>query len=315
MTRPVRIDYPGAWHHVMHRGARRERIFRDDLDAALFYDAVQEAVERFSIEVHAWSLMPNHYHLLVHSPHASLSRAMRHLNGVFTQRLNQRERWDGPVFRGRFASQLVERDAYLEVLVAYLHLNPVRAHMVKRPDDECWTSHRAYLGLERAPSWLSRDEMLTRFGGAEALHRYVLDIHDGSRSLPDGMVSETGWLPADDATLERPATTEARARVLNADEAFRRVEAVTKATRDEILASRKGPGGNPAKRFAAWALTNSTLFSHTQVGRLLGMSAPHVAVAVRRVGHQPKGVVATWMEEWKRRALEEEGSDVSSAQS
>ena len=111
----------------MHRGARRAPIFVRDADCVLLLDTLGDVVDRFGLEVHAYSLMPNHYHLLVCTPAGNLSRAMRHLNGVYTQRLNRLHDWDGPVFRGRFKSQLVTEEAYRRELVAYIHLNPVRA--------------------------------------------------------------------------------------------------------------------------------------------------------------------------------------------
>jgi len=285
----------------MHRGARREPIFRDDRDALLFFEGLEEAVERFRVEVHAYSLMPNHYHLLVHSPYGTLSRAMRHVNGVFTQRVNQREQWDGPVFRGRFASQLIEDEAWLEVLVAYLHLNPVRAHLVKRPDDDCWTSHQAYLGLEKAPAWLTRDEMLNRFGGAQALHRYVMGFHDGSREWPEGF-ADAGWLSVLPEPEERVREQRAPQALLDPEAVLATVTRLTGEPRERLLERTKGPRANPARRLAAWALRRSTLLSHAEIGELLGMRAPHVASLLRRAGDNPTEPLAGWLRAWELQA-------------
>jgi len=108
-ARRKRVDYPGAWHHVMNRGARRAPIFAEESDCGELLRAVGETVARFGVEVHAYALMPNHYHLLVRSMVGNLSRAMRHLNGVYTQRINSAHGWDGPVFRGRFHSKVTPR--------------------------------------------------------------------------------------------------------------------------------------------------------------------------------------------------------------
>src|SRR4051812_49416104 len=102
MARPLRTDAPGCWHHVMHRGARHASVFRDDEDRLLFLNAVDEAVEHHGLEVHAYALMPNHFHLLVRSPLGNLSKAMKHVIATYTLRANRRHRWDGPIFRGRF---------------------------------------------------------------------------------------------------------------------------------------------------------------------------------------------------------------------
>ncbi len=113
MARPLRIEYPGAWYHVMNRGRRAEKIFTDHKDYKAFIDLLKETSCAWNISVAAYCLMPNHYHALVQTPDANISRAMRHLNGVYTQRYNSRHHLDGPLFRGRYKSILVSADNYL----------------------------------------------------------------------------------------------------------------------------------------------------------------------------------------------------------
>ena len=178
MPRARRDDFAGAWQHVMHRGARRAAIFVDRADHLGFLDGLAEMVDRFGLEVHAYSLMPNHYHLLVRSASGNLSKGMQFLNGTYTLWLNNRHHWDGPVFRGRFHSQLVDDEGYLRYLIAYIHLNPVEAHLVRRVGDEAWTSHRAYLGKEEAPAWLTTRVLRDLFGGKARLHDPTLTRSD-----------------------------------------------------------------------------------------------------------------------------------------
>ncbi len=128
MTRPLRIEYEGAWYHAMNRGRAREVIFPDDVAYAAFLTTLAEAVARFRIEVHAYCLMPNHYHLLIRTPHANLSRAMRQIDGLYTQRHNQLAGTDGPLFRGRYKAIVVDADAYLLNVSRYIHCNPVEAN-------------------------------------------------------------------------------------------------------------------------------------------------------------------------------------------
>ena len=130
MARPLRIEYPGAWHHVMNRGRRGEAIYSDDTDYSLFTDLLKETAEMWNIRIAAYCLMPNHYHMLVQTPDANLSRSMRHLNGVYTQRCNNRHGWDGSLFRGRYKSILIDSDSYLLQAVRYIHRNPLRANLV-----------------------------------------------------------------------------------------------------------------------------------------------------------------------------------------
>ncbi len=151
----------------MNRGLARREIFRSDGDRTLFLNLLQATVETYGIEVHAYSLLPNHYHLLVHTPMAGISRAMRHLNGVYTQKVNWRWNSDGPIFRGRFKALVVETDEYLSELVRYIHLNPVRAGLCRYPKDHVWTSHAAYLSRGKGPACLEVKEVLLRFGRTE----------------------------------------------------------------------------------------------------------------------------------------------------
>jgi len=314
MARKPRVDYPGAWHHVMHRGARREPIFREDAECVLFLDKVGEMVLRHGIEVHAYSLMPNHYHLLVRSPMANLSRAMRHLNGTYTQALNRQHGWDGPVFRGRFQSQLVEDEAHFLHLAPYIHLNPVRAHLVVRPDDDCWTSHRAYLGMDRPPPWLTLDSILEEFGSAKALDDYIRELHQRKAKWPERLDLDTGrMLAAPSGTEEAtgrvtprppgPASVGGTVRFAEPEAVLARIRAITGATAESLRRRERGPKANPARRFAAWALNRETNLGHREIGELLRMSASAVAKLRARFstegGPKERKPIATWIDAWE----------------
>jgi putative transposase len=130
MVRPLRIEYPGAWYHVMNRGASRQKIFHNFNDFQLFLDLLSETSVRYQIQIHTYCLMSNHYHLLIHTPYANLGKAMRHLDGLYTVRHNRSFGKDGPLFRGRYKAILIEADNYLLHLSRYIHLNPVEAKIV-----------------------------------------------------------------------------------------------------------------------------------------------------------------------------------------
>ncbi len=104
MSMPLRIQYPDAWYHIMNRGRRDEGIFTGKSDYTAFIDLLKELVENYNIKITAYSLLSNHYHLLAQTPDANISRAMRHLNGVYTQRFNRIHHFDGQLFRGRYKS-------------------------------------------------------------------------------------------------------------------------------------------------------------------------------------------------------------------
>src|SRR6266571_8366879 len=169
MARPLRIEYEGAHYHVTSRGNERKAIFRDDTDREKFLELIGRAVEQFDIRVHAYVLMDNHYHLLIETPKAGLNRALRYLNGVYTQAFNRRHKRVGHLFQGRYKAILVEKDSYLLELSRYIHLNPVRImpwkgragrEQLRYLERYRWSSIGGYWGTGRKESWVSYDEVL-----------------------------------------------------------------------------------------------------------------------------------------------------------
>lgn len=160
MARPLRIEFPGAIYHVTTRGDRREAIYKDDADRELQLSLMAHAMERFDALVLAYCLMGNHFHLVLQTRQANLSRLMRHINGTYTQAYNRRHDVVGHLFQGRFKALLVDRDAYLLSLCRYVERNPVAAGLVPAAGDWRWSSYRAHAGLDRSPPWLETDELL-----------------------------------------------------------------------------------------------------------------------------------------------------------
>jgi REP element-mobilizing transposase RayT len=130
----------------------------------MFIRLLGEAVEENKVVCHAWVLMDNHYHLMMETPAANLSMAMKHLNALYTQRFNRKHHRSGHLFQGRYKALVVEKDSYLKELCRYLVLNPVRARMVKHPKDWKWSSYRATVGLEKPEPWVETDWILSQFG-------------------------------------------------------------------------------------------------------------------------------------------------------
>jgi REP element-mobilizing transposase RayT len=181
MTRPLRIELGGGLYHVTSRGDRREAIFRDDQDRRDWLTLLGEVCARFNWRCHAYCEMTNHYHCVVETPDAKLSRGMRQLNGIYTQHFNRRHGLVGHLFQGRFKAILVERDAYLLELSRDVVLNPVRAGMGSEVSAWPWSSYRAMVGLETAPAWLETDWMLGQFGADRhtAQARYAAFVGEG----------------------------------------------------------------------------------------------------------------------------------------
>lgn len=181
MPRPKRIHYEGAVYHVTSRGNERRKIVMDDADRWMFIRLLGEMIEENKVICHAWVLMDNHYHLLLETPEANLSLAMKHLNSLYTQRFNKKHHRSGHLFQGRFKALVVEKESYLLELCRYVVLNPVRARMVKSPGDWKWSSYRATAGIDKGEKWLEIGWILGRFGRLEkeAQKSYVSFVKDG----------------------------------------------------------------------------------------------------------------------------------------
>jgi putative transposase len=169
MARPLRIEYDGALYHVTSRGNDRKPIFKEDSDRELFLSTLAHVNERFHWICHAYCLMNNHYHLVIETPDGNLSKGMRQLNGVYTQKFNKRHGRVGHVFQGRFKAVLVQKDSHFLEVCRYVVLNPVRAKTVGHPRQWKWSSYCATIGKAPAQDCLTVGEILIHFG----LHRAI----------------------------------------------------------------------------------------------------------------------------------------------
>ena len=198
MSRPLRLEYPGAIWHVTCRGNERRDVFRDDGDRERFLAILGRTAPLFRWRLHAYVLMGNHYHLLVETPEPTLSRGMRQLNGIFTQAFNRAHKRVGHLLQGRFKGILVEKEAHLLELCRYVVLNPVRAGIVRTARGWPWSSYRATAGLVESPEWLETRWTLEQFGrtkakAVEAYRRFVGDGKTGGYE-PWGQVTRQIYL-------------------------------------------------------------------------------------------------------------------------
>jgi REP element-mobilizing transposase RayT len=163
MARPLRIEYPNAFYHVINRGNAGENIFLNERDKEKFLKYLGSAAERFSLIIHTYCLMTNHYHLVVETPEANLSRAIQWLNVSYATYFNRKRDRKGHLFQGRFKSIVIDADEYLAQLSRYIHLNPVRVKMVVNPTDYPWSSYPLFIGKGEKPDWLDTS-LLAYFG-------------------------------------------------------------------------------------------------------------------------------------------------------
>lgn len=180
MSRPVRIEYPGASYHVTSRGIDQQHIFLNDNDRKVFLNIMSMVVDRFNWRIHSYVMMDDHYHLVAETPKANLSKGMRQLNGVYTQHFNRTHGNDGALFQGRFKAILFEPENYLTDLCRHVVLNPVRAR-IGNLDKYRWSSFRATAGLVRSPDYIDVDWLLSTFGKRTDANRrkYRKFVEDG----------------------------------------------------------------------------------------------------------------------------------------
>ena len=200
MARPVRVNVAGGWYHVTARGIERRAIFEDGRDHKHFLELLSAMAERYGVEIHAYALMGNHYHLLIRTPHANTSAAIQWLNVSYSAWFNRRRDRVGHLLQGRFASALIDGEGSWTLLASvYIHLNPIRTkslglgkasnhaegrglvamdqaavkRRLKKLREYRWSSFGAYAGYRPPPDWLTVEELLKRGGGRKTYRRYV----------------------------------------------------------------------------------------------------------------------------------------------
>lgn len=184
MGRPPRIHVPGALYHVISRGNQRQTIVKSDSDRHTYLRLLAETWRRHAFRLYAFVLMGNHVHLILEVGTSPLAKIMQTLQYRYTRYFNRTYRTKGHLFQGRYTAILCEKDAYLLELVRYVHLNPVRAKLVKQPAQYPWSSHRAYLGRSESP-YVDTKFVLGQFARTRgtAVRRYTAYIDD---ALPQG---------------------------------------------------------------------------------------------------------------------------------
>ncbi|MBN1426686.1 transposase [Candidatus Fermentibacteria bacterium] len=295
MARPLRIDFPGGHYHITARGVAGTTIFGDDDDRLDFLARLQQLCQRFGVLVHAYCLMDTHYHLELETPEGHLSRSMQWLNETYASAFNRRYRRSGYLFQGRFHSAVIEAESYLSALTRYIHLNPVRAGMVRRPWKYDWSSCRAYLGMVEPPPWLTTGWVLERFGrtAQEQREGYLQFLTASDEPSPLDAVVHGALLGGEDFVRqmrmqleEKPLDTEVSRMVEAASvnpEAVARAVGTTYGCAAEHL-RRRGRKGDEARDVAIYLTWRHCRLTNATIGeRFGGIKAAAVSHACRRV--------------------------------
>jgi len=314
MARKVRVEFPGAVYHVMNRSNHQEPIFRDDADRNTFLKTLGEACEKTGWRVHAYVLMGNHYHLLLETPEPNLVVGMKWLQSTYTQRFNSRHRVYGHLFQGRYkALNVVGDDDYFQVVSTYIHLNPVRAKLVRAQPGALkgfqWSSYPEYLARPaKRPTWLvtervlaavgvGRDDSRGRRGYEVWIEGRVLECSGKSRKALEEQWRgiRRGWYLGDvqfkEQLLEQMAAEPserqrdsvdgeaARAHDEHAAEAW--LKRALKRLKLNARDLEKSPKGSPEKQVLAWWLRGNSTMSRDWIAKRLTMGHPSRVTAAR----------------------------------
>ena len=318
MPRRPRLDAEGTLHHIMVRGIERCEIFRDDRDRENFMNRLEKQAASTGTRVYAWALIPNHFHLLIRSSEAGISTFMRRLLTGYAVTYNKRHNRCGHLFQNRYKSIICDENSYLLVLVRYIHLNPIRAHIVntmEELDSYPWSGHKSLI-CKRPIAWQDREQVLRHFGKTERTakqryRKYVVEgIDQGHRPelMGGGLIRSLGIKNlAEFRQADQVLTDE---RVLGAGEFVR--EIVEKAAKREhcympmqqrqerakqiieeqcenagINTERLTGGGKTgnvvkARSESAKRLINELGLSYAEAGRRLGITATGIGKIVKR---------------------------------
>lgn len=295
MARPARIEDPGLWHHLTNRSRGRRRLFLDDSDREHFFELLGECGRRWDVWTLAACVMSNHYQLLVADERGSLSRAMRHLDGVYTQSFNRRHRRSGPVMRDRYRSRVVQPRPWGLELVRFIHAAPLRARLASRAGEFSWSSHRHYLASDR-PRWLKRKSVFQllgepREGAAERLDALVhapISTEILKQLAPPSWTAALGDEQFVREIRRRLKEGERKGATSEGGEGDRRAELVIatachvfEMTREELVTGRRGTTNIP-RLVTLMVCRDTTPASARAIGELFKISPSTVAVLAGR---------------------------------
>lgn len=293
MARPLRIEYPGAWYHVMNRGAGQREVFKTERQREYFLGLLNDTTNRFQAEWHAYCLMGNHYHLLIRTPQGNLQRIMRHVDGLYTQFFNRTEDRDGPLFRGRYRAVLVDADTHWLELSRYIHRNPLEAGLTNDLKDYRWSSYQVYAGLKTRPPWLITEYVLKAIGERDQNSRYRTFVTGDTDKELRSFYEQTRMSPILGDERFRAQALAGKERNINHPDlrvakplpSLEKIVAVTcrrlKVSDEEIWKSRRGrAAGSPARVVAMYLCQ-----------RIGGMTLPEIATAFALDSYAGAGAV------------------------
>jgi len=296
MARPWRIQFEDAIYHITVRGNNRQDIFLDDADRTFFLDLLKRVSRRFRLEIFAFCLMGNHFHLFLRTPEANLSQAMHWLIGTYAGYFNWKHQRSGHVFQDRYKSVLVTEDSHWLHLSMYLHLNPFRAGLVERLANYRWSSYLDYIRAQSRFDWLKREEILAHYGSGSSRHwHYAQECLGFVDEKPDFIEQlKNGIIIGSRQTLEaltkkyRPAGRtkavpdflKASRKKINPQEEIGRVAKIFRVNIENLKHRRRN---FPPRLVAYYHLVEICGLSVTEAAKLMGVSLMAVSLGIKEV--------------------------------
>ncbi len=289
MARPLRIEFPGALYHVISRGTQGNRIFADRRDRQRFIKYLKENLPRYEVVVYAYSLMHNHYHLLLETKNANLAEFMHTLNSSFVIYYNTRHDRHGPLFQGRYRALVVDREPYLLELSRYIHLNPVRAGVAEKPEEYEWSSYGVYLGID-SKDWIATGWLEERFGKSWR-RKYREFVMDGETKSPFDKL-QAGIILGSESFVEWAKTKIRRGQAKREIPSLKALVSVTMdevvkktcdffgVSEEELLRRRKN---FLPRKMALYLVRKRTPEKIDEIARRFGITYPAVTKSVRRM--------------------------------
>jgi REP element-mobilizing transposase RayT len=296
MARQLRVEFENAFYHITSRGNLRNKIFYDVSDRERFLEILSRTKERYGFLLHAYALMDNHYHLLMETPKANLSQIMQNINTSYTVYVNRKYQRSGHLLQGRFKGIIVDKDRYLIALSRYIHLNPVRAKLVKRPADYPWTSYKAFLDQKAEDSLVDTGDTLSYFSKhrkrAVRAYREFVEAAEGKEENPFAAM-EAGLLLGKGAfkakVLRRIEKMKVDEEIPQARRLRKRVsiDGVIKACQLFYGKNRKAlverVRGNEGRQVAIYLAKIVSGEKGKEIGRHFGIKGPAVSDAIKRI--------------------------------
>ncbi len=292
MARSVRMDYPDTFYHVLSRGNERRAIFRDKQDYEKFIDLISRMVERFDLDVHAYVLMNNHYHLLLRTRLGNLSKAIQWLGLSYSIWFNRKHKRAGHLFQGRFKSFVIENERYFVAMCLYIHRNPVRAGIVNNPLDYPWSSYPSYMRVKKKGDWLTTSLILGMFSNKKQFVKEQLAYAGKEQNLFDDLryglfLGSEQFVEKWRAQLQKEQHLEKpQVKMALQEQDIRQIteRIFTKlGVKDPSLYLKHLRGKRrPYRDLAIYILCHLGIFAHQDIGRVFGVGYTSISGASKR---------------------------------